>query len=342
LPTLQTIIVAGEACSLELIKQWSTDRKLFNAYGPTEASVCTTIAKCTPIDQKVTIGRPIANAQVYILDQNLKPLPIGVPGELHISGVGLARGYLNRPELTAEKFITNPFTKSKGRERLYKTGDLARYLPDGNIEYLGRIDNQVKIRGFRIELGEIEAALSQHEDVQTSVVIIREDSPGDKRLVAYIVPQTEIKLESSELRSFLKNKLPEYMIPNAFVFLEVLPLTPNGKVDRRALPTPDIQSELIDKYVAPRTATEEILAQIWAQVLKVDLVGINDNFFILGGHSLLATQLVSRIRSSFKVEISLHELFNVRTLAELAQLIGKLQQQNTDINVSPILPRRKK
>jgi acyl carrier protein len=174
------------------------------------------------------------------------------------------------------------------------------------------------------------------------VVIIREDSPGDKRLVAYIVPQTEIKLESSELRSFLKNKLPEYMIPNAFVFLEVLPLTPNGKVDRRALPTPDIQSELIDKYVAPRTATEEILAQIWAQVLKVDLVGINDNFFILGGHSLLATQLVSRIRSSFKVEISLHELFNVRTLAELAQLIGKLQQQNTDINVSPILPRRKK
>ncbi|QSV52967.1 MAG: amino acid adenylation domain-containing protein [Dolichospermum sp. UKL201] len=339
LPTLQTIIVAGEACSLELIKQWSTDRKLFNAYGPTEASVCTTIAKCTPIDQKVTIGRPIANAQVYILDQNLKPLPIGVPGELHISGVGLARGYLNRPELTAEKFITNPFTKSKGRERLYKTGDLARYLPDGNIEYLGRIDNQVKIRGFRIELGEIEAALSQHEDVQTSVVIIREDSPGDKRLVAYIVPQTEIKLESSELRSFLKNKLPEYMIPNAFVFLEVLPLTPNGKVDRRALPTPDIQSELIDKYVAPRTATEEILAQIWAQVLKVDLVGINDNFFILGGHSLLATQLVSRIRSSFKVELPLRSFFATPTVVELGQSIQQLQQEDLELTSPPILAR---
>jgi acyl-coenzyme A synthetase/AMP-(fatty) acid ligase/acyl carrier protein len=347
---LREIITAGEQLQMTpAICNWLsqlTNCTLHNHYGPSESHVVTTFtlnrtANSWPL--LPPIGRPIANTQIYILDQYLQPVPVGVPGELYIAGVCLARDYFHRPELTQQKFIPNPFDDSNGQNpRLYKTGDLARYLPDGNIEYLGRVDNQVKIRGFRIELGEIEAALSQHEDVQTSVVIIREDSPGDKRLVAYIVPQTEIKLESSELRSFLKNKLPEYMIPNAFVFLEVLPLTPNGKVDRRALPTPDIQSELIDKYVAPRTATEEILAQIWAQVLKVDLVGINDNFFILGGHSLLATQLVSRIRSSFKVEISLHELFNVRTLAELAQLIGKLQQQNTDINVSPILPRRKK
>jgi amino acid adenylation domain-containing protein len=339
LPKLQTIIVAGEACSAELIKKWSVGRNFFNAYGPTEASVCATVAKCTPLDEKITIGRPIANAQIYILDSQLQPVPIGVPGELHIGGAGVARGYLNRPELTQEKFIPNPFDKSKvksQKSKLYKTGDLARYLPDSNIEYLNRIDNQVKIRGFRIELGEIEATLSQHSDVQTSVVIVREDIPGNKRLVAYIVPQPQVTPTISVLRSFLKEKLPEYMVPSAIVILESLPLTPNGKIDRRALPEPN--SELRDKYVAPRTPIEEILALIWQEVLKVELVGRHDNFFELGGHSLLGTQFISRVRSRLKVEIPLRSLFAAPTIAELAALIQQLQQ-DIELSAPPILRR---
>ncbi|MFW9262285.1 amino acid adenylation domain-containing protein, partial [Nostoc sp. CALU 546] len=365
LPTLQAIVVAGEACPLELMRQWSKGRNFFNAYGPTEASVCTAIAKCTPLDQKISIGRPIANTQIYILDQNLQPVPIGVAGELHIGGAGLARGYLNARELTQEKFIPNPFCRSRGAgeqgsrgaeeqgsrgaevlpnsqspipsPRLYKTGDLARYLPDGNIEYLGRIDNQVKIRGFRIELGEIEAVLSQHPHVQASCVIAREDTPGDKRLVAYIVPQPQVTPIISVLRSFLKEKLPEYMVPSAIAILESLPLTPNGKIDRRALPEPS--SELSEKYVAPRTPIEEILAVIWQQVLRVELVGRHDNFFELGGHSLLATQFISRLRTRLKVEIPLRELFATPTIAELAPSIQQLQQQAIELSAPPILRR---
>ncbi|MEH1785599.1 MAG: amino acid adenylation domain-containing protein [Nostoc sp.] len=334
LPTLQAIVVAGEACPLELMRQWSKGRNFFNAYGPTEASVCAAIAKCTPLDQKISIDRPIANTQIYILDQNLQPVPIGVAGELHIGGAGLARGYLNRPELTQEKFIPNPFKEARG-SKLYKTGDLARYLPDGNIEYLGRIDNQVKIRGFRIELGEIEAVLSQHSDVQTSVVIVREDIPGNKRIVAYIVPQPQVTPTISVLRSFLKEKLPEYMVPSAIAILESLPLTPNGKINRRALPEPS--SELSEKYVAPRTPIEEILAVIWQQVLRVELVGRHDNFFELGGHSLLATQFISRLRTRLKVEIPLRSLFAAPTIAELAPSIQQLQQQAIELSAPPIL-----
>ncbi|MUH00714.1 amino acid adenylation domain-containing protein, partial [Scytonema sp. UIC 10036] len=343
LPVLQTIIVAGEACSGELIRQWSAGRNFFNAYGPTEATVCATIVLGTPLDQKISIGRPIANTQIYILDSHEQPVPIGVPGELHIGGVGLARGYLNRTELTLEKFIPNPFDNSKvtsHSSKLYKTGDLARYLPNGNIEYLGRIDHQVKIRGFRIELGEIEAVLSQHDNVQACCVLAREDILGDKRLVAYIiVKRPQIKPTISELRQFLKAKLPEYMIPGAFVVLESLPLTPNGKVDRRALPIPELDSTLLCQYVAPRTPTEEMLALLWAQVLKVELVGIHDNFFTLGGHSLLATQLVSRIRNMFKVELPLRELFAAATVAELAPRTLQLQQQNLEQSIPPILAR---
>ncbi|MBX9258921.1 non-ribosomal peptide synthase/polyketide synthase, partial [Desmonostoc muscorum CCALA 125] len=339
LPALQTIIVAGEACAVELMQQWSAVRNFFNAYGPTEASVCATVAKCTPNDQKVSIGRPINNAQVYILDQNLQPVPVGVPGELHIGGAGLARGYLNRPELTQEKFIQNPFDKSQVTghlSKLYKTGDLARYLPDGNIEYLGRIDNEVKIRGFRIELGEIEAVLGQHEDVQACCVIARVDTSGDKRLVAYIVAQKQQTPKVTELRSFLKQKLPEYMVPSAIVILESLPLTPNGKVDRRALPAPQLSSESPEKYVAPRTPIEEILALIWTQVLKVEQVGIHDNFFEIGGHSLLATQLISRVRTSLKVELPLRSLFAAPTIAQLSQNIQQLQQQDLELSAPPI------
>ena len=333
LPTLQTIIVAGEACPAELIKQWSVGRNFFNAYGPTEASVCATIckatpkamtsgrsetnAKCTNEDEKISIGKAIANTQIHILDEYLQPVPVGVPGELHIGGVGLARGYLNRPELTQEKFITNPF----GTGRLYKTGDLARYLPDSNIEYIGRIDNQVKIRGFRIEIGEIEAALSQHGDVQICCIIAREETPGNKRLVAYVVLQKGITLTTGELRQFLSNKLPGYMIPNVFVMLESLPLTPNGKVDRRALPAPDLQQELSD-YVMPNTEVESIIAGIWQKALAVEKVGIYNNFFELGGHSLLLVKINHELQEELGLELSIVDMFNYPTINSLSQYLN--------------------
>ncbi|MEH2261607.1 amino acid adenylation domain-containing protein [Nostoc sp.] len=340
--SLKRVICSGEALPLELQERFFArlDCELHNLYGPTEAAIDVTYWQCKPDSnlRTVPIGRPIANTQIYILDSHLKPVPVGVAGELHIGGLGLAKGYLNRPELTQEKFISHPFSTDPD-SRLYKTGDLARYLPDGNIEYLGRIDSQVKIRGFRIELGEIEAILSQHGDVQASCVIAREDTPGDKRLVAYVVAHQNCTPTISELRHFLKAKLPEYMIPSAFVLLKSLPLTPNGKVDRRALLKPDLDSTLLEKYVAPRTPIEEMLGQIWAQVLKVEQVGIHNNFFELGGHSLLATQLLSRIRNIFKVELPLRELFATATVAELAQSIGRSQQQDLELTSLPILPR---
>ncbi|MEH1884258.1 amino acid adenylation domain-containing protein [Nostoc sp.] len=351
LPALQTIIVGGEACPAELIRQWSAGRNFFNAYGPTEATVCATIGKATPKanakctdGEKISIGKAIANTQVYILDENLQPVPVGVPGELHIGGVGLARGYLNRPELTTEKFISNPFRRSRGAgeqgsrgdtegqsfnsERLYKTGDLARYLPDGNIEYLGRIDNQVKIRGFRIELGEIEALLSQHADVQICCVIAREETPGNKRLVAYVVPQKDVTLTTGELRQFLSNKLPGYMLPTAFVILESFPLTPNGKIDRRALPDPDLQRELSD-YVMPNTEVERIIAGIWQKALVVEKVGIYNNFFELGGHSLLLVKINQQLQEEFGLELSIVDIFNYPTIHSLSQyLITKINQED--------------
>ncbi|WP_442947635.1 amino acid adenylation domain-containing protein [Nostoc sp.] len=331
LPALQTIIVAGEACPAELIKQWSIGRNFFNAYGPTEATVCATIGKATPKaiakchdNEKISIGKAIANTQVYILDENLQPVPVGVSGELHIGGIGLARGYLNRPKLTQEKFITNPF----GSGRLYKTGDLARYLPDGNIEYIGRIDNQVKIRGFRIELGEIETALSQHDDVQICCVIAREETPGNKRLVAYVVPQKDLTPTTEELRQFLSNKLPGYMLPSTFVILEFLPLTPNGKVDRRALPAPDLQQEL-SNYVIPNTEVERIIAGIWQKALAVEKVGIYNNFFELGGHSLLLVRINQQLQEIFGLELSIVDMFNYPNIHSLSQYLNtKLQKED--------------
>ena len=270
--------------------------------------------------QIVPIGRPISNIQMYALDADMRPVPVGVAGELHIGGIGLARGYLNRPELTAEKFVSNPFS-SDAQARLYKTGDLARYFPDGTIEYLGRIDDQVKIRGFRIELGEIESTLRQHAKVRESVVVAREDTPGNKILVGYVVPVTEAKLDSRELRAFLQDKLPEYMVPAILVELPELPLTPSGKVNRRALPAPDYCAQLDESYAAPRTPVEELLSNIWMEVLKVSRVGINDNFFDLGGHSLLLTQVVSRIRNAFKLEMPLRVLFERPTVALMAEAV---------------------
>ncbi|BAY25366.1 amino acid adenylation [Calothrix sp. NIES-2100] len=323
LPTLQTIIVAGEACAAELIKQWSVGRNFFNAYGPTEATVCATIAKCTD-DEKINIGKAIANTQVYILDENLQPVPVGVPGELHIGGVGLARGYLNRPELTQEKFINNPF----GSGRLYKTGDLARYLPNGNIEYLERIDHQVKIRGFRIELAEIESLLAQHSDVQNCCVIAHKGTGDNKRLVAYVVLQKDVKLTTDELRQFLTDKLPLYMVPAAFVILESLPLTPNGKVDRRALPDPDLHQP--SDYVMPNTEVERIIAGIWQKALAVEKVGIYNNFFELGGHSLLLVKINQQLQEEFGAELSIVDMFNYPTVHSLSQYLNtKLSKENT-------------
>ncbi|CAD5971665.1 Gramicidin S synthase 2 [Planktothrix agardhii] len=348
--SLRVVAVGGDAVLPETVniwREWVGKRvECINVYGPTEASVTAIVHDLLDSQSEkmnsVLIGRPIANTKAYILDQNLQPAPIGVKGELHLCGVRLARGYLNRPELTAEKFIDNPFAAAPFN-RLYKTGDLARYLPNGSIECFGRIDNQVKIRGFRIELGEIEAILNQHLDVQTSCVIIREDLPGQKYLVAYIVISSHYERIPmiSELRQFLAGNLPMYMVPQAFVFLESLPLTTNRKVDRRALPAPNLEGDRRDQYVAPRNAIEEMLLQIWTEVLKVGQVGIYDNFFEIGGHSLLATQLVSRIRSLFKIELPLRSLFAAATVAELAHLIEPLQQQNLTLTVPPILPRTK-
>ena len=251
------ILCGGEALSRELASELlERGASLWNLYGPTESTIWSTLYRVENVDGAVPIGRPIANTEIYILDADLKPVPIGVPGELHIGGAGLARGYLNRPELTAERFIANPFSDGS-QARLYKTGDLARYRADGNIEHLGRLDHQVKIRGFRIELGEIESVLSQHPGVRQSVVMAREDKPGDKRLVAYIVPNLGSNSNTSELRNFLKSKLPEHMVPAAFVELGALPLTPNGKIDRGALPVPEHSHFLETPYAPPRTAVEE-------------------------------------------------------------------------------------
>jgi surfactin family lipopeptide synthetase C len=299
------------------------ETRLINSFGLTETTIDNSYyessSKELSTEQLVPIGRPFSNTQLYILDSYLQPVPIGIGGELYIGGASLARGYHNRPELTAEKFIHNKFSNQPDAH-LYKTGDLAQYLPDGNIAFIGRADNQVKIRGFRIELGEIEAVLSQHSAVLKAVAIAREDEPRNKFLVAYVVQKPSItSLEITQVRDFLKQKLPQYMIPSAFVLLPQLPLLPNGKVDRQSLPKPDAAiTTFQDVFVPPRNPIEEVLAEIWANILRVKQVGIHDNFFDLGGHSLLATQVISRIRETFKLDFPLRCLFESPTIAELS------------------------
>jgi amino acid adenylation domain-containing protein len=323
--SLRRVICSGEALPFELQRRFFAclNAELHNLYGPTEASVDVTSWACERKEQGriVPIGYPIANIQTYILDKGLEPVPVGIAGELFLGGTGLGRGYLKRPDLTAEKFIPDLYG---GRgSRIYRTGDLARWLPDGSIEYLGRLDHQVKIRGLRIELGEIEAVLMAHPGIREAVVTAREDVPGDKRLVAYVVPAGGAA-PAGELRAYLKETLPDYMVPSAFAVLEVLPLSPNGKADRKALPAPDgIRPELESGYAAPRTLVEKTLTDIWGQVLRVDRVGIHDNFFNLGGHSLLATQVVSRIREVFQAEVSLRSFFDAPTIAELASIVER-------------------
>ena len=274
----------------------------------------------------VPIGRPINNTQLYILDKHLNLVPKGVAGELHIAGDGLARGYLNQPTLTKEKFIDNPFNKGT---RLYKTGDLVRYLEDGNIEYIGRIDDQVKIRGFRIELGEIEQQLLKVEEIKESVVLAKEEENGNKSLVAYISTEENQEIESSSIKSTLSQHLPEYMIPVAYKTIESMPLTPNGKVDKKALVKLEVEIQSSKEYVAPRNETEEKLAKIFQEVLNVEKVGIYDNFFELGGHSLLATQLVSRIRNELEIELPLKELFQTPTIENLCLYLQEDAEKST-------------
>ncbi|ARV60046.1 non-ribosomal peptide synthetase [Nostocales cyanobacterium HT-58-2] len=334
--SLRRVICSGEALTLDLQEKFFQHLgcELHNLYGPTEAAIDVTFWRCQRQShlRTVPIGRPIANTQIYILDPHLQPVPIGVTGELYIGGVGVARGYLNREELTAECFITNPFRQS---DRLYKTGDLARYLSDGNIEYIGRIDHQVKIRGFRVELGEIENALSQHPQVREAVVIVRQDKPGDKQIVAYIV-STENLPSPSLLREFLRQKLPDYMVPAAFILLETLPLTSNGKLDRRALPSPSLSNfSESHNYIAPRNDIEQQLAEIWAQILDVHPVGVRDNFFELGGNSLLAIHLIAEIEEKFGKDLPLSELLTNPVIEDLAKI---LQTASNIFNNSPIVP----
>jgi len=362
---LKHVFCGGEALPGELQDQFYKRLQtaiLHNVYGPTEASIDATFWTCQPGTnyQIAPIGRPIANTQIYILDATLQPVSIGEAGELYIGGDGLARGYLNRHELTTEKFIHHdilgvndklletfhgqietPPTKTlqKQTSRLYKTGDLACYLPNGDIQFLGRIDYQVKIRGFRIELGEIESVLNQHPSVKQSVVIAREDRPGDKRLAAYVVPVQEQATLTNELRSFLKEKLPEYMVPSSFVWLETLPLNSNGKVDRHALPAPDLERPAWAKpFVAPQTSIELKLCNAWAEVLGIESIGIEDNFFDLGGNSLLAARLLAKVEALYHKKLSLNTFLQAPTIKQLASILGGSQTVTGWKSIIPIQP----
>ncbi|MFF5070222.1 non-ribosomal peptide synthetase [Micromonospora olivasterospora] len=336
LPHLRTLVVGGEAYSADLIRTWAPGRTFFNVYGPTETTV---FATGTHIDENLDVlhmGRPITNVELYVLDAHMQPVPVGVPGELYIGGVGVTRGYLNRPELTAEYFVANPF--GEPGSRLYKSGDLVRYLPDGNIEFVGRIDHQVKIRGFRIELGEIEAVLGLHPQVRNCAVPVL---PGERgqRLVAYVEPEPGASDITDALRAYLGEKLPRHMVPAAFVCMEQLPLNQNGKLNRRALPLPEeAPAATLAANALPRTRTEALLATVFEQVLGRAPVGIFDDFFVLGGHSLLAVQVVARIRHAFGVEMPIRLLFEQPTIAKLAGELERLQQDQAPQRVAPLEP----
>jgi len=351
-PALRTVLVGGESCSALTAERWSAGRRFLNAFAPTETTVYTTITSnlAGGGSRVPPMGRPIPNAQVYLLNEQLQPAPVGVVGEIYIGGVGVARGYLRRPALTAERFIPNPFGAAPGA-RLYKTGDMARYRPDGNLEFAGRVDSQVKIRGRRIELGEIEAALGEHPGVREACVQIREDAAGEKQLTAYVVPgaargaagpaQPPEAVTAHGLRRHMQAKLPSFMVPSHFVLLDKMPLTVHDKIDRDALPAPSA-AHLANEaaFVAPQTPAQKQVAEIWRDVLRLERVGIDDNFFDLGGHSLLATRVMSRLRQTFGLEIPLRWLFEQPTVAAVAAVIENMQTNLVgDEHIAEILKR---
>jgi amino acid adenylation domain-containing protein len=328
---LRLVIFGGEALDVNRLRPWferhGDERpRLVNMYGITETTVHVTYRPLSRADlsqeRGSPIGRPLPDLQLYLLDRHFEQVPVGVPGEIYVGGEGVSRGYLNHPALTAERFIPHPFGKEAGA-RLYRTGDLARYLSNGDLVYLGRGDSQVKIRGYRIEVGEIEAVLGQHPGIREAVVVARQDGPGEQRLVAYVVPGRVTVPVNHQLRSFLKERLPDYMVPTSIVVLDALPLTPSGKVDRGALPAPEpARPHLENPFVAPRTPLEKELAEIWRGLLGIERVGIHDNFFELGGHSLSLTQLASRIQQAFGVRLPLRTLFEATTIVDLGTAIA--------------------
>jgi len=322
---LKRVICSGEALPYELQERFfrSLGCELHNLYGPTEAAVDVTYWPCRRESEmhSVPIGRPVANTQIYILDKRMQPVPVGVPGELHIGGIQVARGYVKRPDLTAEKFIPDPFS-SDPEARLYKTGDLCKFLPDGAIDYLGRLDFQVKIRGLRIEIGEIESVLGRHPAIREVVVVAREDTPGDKRLVAYVVPKGPAGINVDELRTYLKGKLADYMVPSAFVQMEAFPLTSSGKADRKVLPAPAGGRQIDTDYVAPQSDAEKTIGEVWKEFLKLETVGIHDNFFDLGGHSLLLVRVMNRLKPMFGGPLTVVDMFQRPTIHELARFLS--------------------
>ena len=340
---LKRVIIGGEKAETDHYIKWHQNNPtidVINTYGPTETTVISLlhpIDRHLKADQQIPLGKPLANTQAYILDKNLKPLPIGIPGELHTAGAGLARGYLNQPELTAERFIAHPFSDN-ATDRLYKTGDLARWLPDGNVAFMGRVDNQVKIRGFRVELGEIENALTSHDTVQQSVVIAKEIQ-GSNQLIAYYATENAIEIEADELTNFLRESLPDYMLPSTFVYLEEIPLTPHGKVDRNTLQKRSVTLSSNQEYIAAESELEQQIVSVWQELLDMDNVGLNDNFFDLGGHSLLAVQLTSQLNQQIDIdrEINVADIFKYPTVKELVAYLSNDSLTGSTVISSPYI-----
>jgi amino acid adenylation domain-containing protein len=338
--SLQLVFCGGEALPAEIPAKFfdHTQAEFHNIYGPTEVTIISTFYRITrgeTFGVNVPIGKPIANTKAYVMDSEMALVPCEVGGELYLGGEGLARGYTRRADLTAEKFLPHPFSETPGA-RIYRTGDRVRWLPSGNLEFLGRIDHQVKIRGYRIELGEIEAALHDHEEVEQALVLVREDQPGVKQLVGYVVSRNGMNQASSgKLRDHLKRRLPEYMVPRTVMLLEKMPLTPNGKVDRKALPRPEVVVNE-DKYVGPRSDTEKILCKIWSEVLGIERVGVEDDFFELGGHSLLAARVIARVHTMLAIDLPLRSLFKANTIAALAPILEEARNVSIEFTKSRI------
>jgi len=301
--------------------------KLINMYGPTETTIWSATHDVVSSDQPIPVGRPIANTALYIVDDQLNPVPLGLPGELLIGGDGVVRGYFKRPELTAERFVPDHFRHERGhpKARMYRTGDLARFRPDGTVDFLGRIDFQVKLRGFRIELGEIEALLAKHDSVRDAVVTVREDVPGDKRMVAYLIPQAGHKINPADLREHFKDTLPAFMIPAYFIALDAFPLTPNMKTDRKALPAPNerlSQAEPAADFAPPSNDYQKQIAEIWQAALGISQISIHDNFFELGGHSILAVQVHRQMRETLQTDLTIADMFRYATIASISDFLG--------------------